>query len=167
MKMELRDDDVRVLRAVDHLAGTDGETHIKQLDRKVRRLGRDQIRYRIDRLEDQFLVETWQAEEPLRPGEFPPKKIRCTDEAADVLENTEIEEMSAEERIEQLDEQVELALDTYGEVKRQVCENRDEIDELEDRMDDIEAEISDLMAKLDRLIDEVEGDDGEDEQWGF
>lgn len=154
--MQLKDDDIRVLQQVDELAGTDDSTHVREINNYEKSLNADQIRYRLRRLEDQILVERWEAESPLRDGEFPPKLVRLTDEGEEVVEEAQDPEATLEERIDDYEEQLDLFAQTYAEAKHRVAETENGVERLEGRVDELENDVSELIGKVDRLIDHVE-----------
>lgn len=109
-----------------------------------------QIRYRLDKLEERGLVETWHAEDRAEPHQMPPRVAEETEAGASIAADhrDDPETLPTEERLARVEKQLVRMRETYGEVKRRLVEVEEELDEYDDDLDD-------LSRKVDRIISAI------------
>ncbi|UPV73195.1 hypothetical protein M0R89_11615 [Halorussus limi] len=102
-----------------------------------------QIRYRLDKLEDRGLVETWHDDERAEPHQMPPRVAETTD-AGDAIaddHDDDRETLPVEERMARIEQQLDRMRDTYGTVKQRIVELEEEVEDHDEDLDDLAEDI--------------------------
>lgn len=153
-KIDLEERDVRVLMQVDEYV----RTEVSTLREAIYWAERNQhIHYRLNKLEERSLVETWKNDDADKRGSLPPRCVTITDEGEALCEELEDEDGrpdGVEERLEAVEKQVGSMRGTYGEVKERIVELEETVEELEDEFDTDLESLNDDIANLRRSLDD-------------
>jgi len=108
------------------------------------------VHYRLDKLEERGLIESWKDDETTTRGPLSPRRVAATDEGEELLGVIGDERAEGiEERLATVEKQVDVWGATHAEVKRRIVE-------AEGRIDELEAENRELGEELARVWDVVE-----------
>lgn len=110
------------------------------------------VHYRLDKLEERGLVETWKDGETETRGHLKPRRATTTEAGEALLNDVEHDEdgKSVEERLERIEKRLERFEETYGKMKRRVVEAEEKLDDHDEEMRDVREE----LARLTRLMED-------------
>lgn len=111
------------------------------------------IHYRLDKLEERGLVETWTDEETQTRGPLDPRRATTTDAGEALLADVERDEGSKdiEERLDRVEQRLERFEETYGKVKKRIVKAEQQLDEHDE-------EIREVRENLGRVKQLMEND---------
>lgn len=110
------------------------------------------VHYRLDKLEERGLVETWKDEETETRGHLNPRRATTTEAGEALLNNVEHDEDggSVEERLERIEKRLERFEETYGKMKRRVVEAEQKLDDYDEEMRGVRED----LTRLKRLMED-------------
>ena len=113
------------------------------------------VHYRLDRLEEKDLVETWKDDDDGDfSGPLPPRRARLSDSGREVLEVVDEDEGrpdGVEERLKRMEKQVGRMRSTYGEVKERIVELEDEVESVDGDVEDVADDVQNLRRAVEQL----------------
>lgn len=112
------------------------------------------VHYRLDKLEERELVETWKDDEGEFAGPLPPRRARLTESGREVLEVVDEDEGrpdGVEERLERMEKQVGKMRSTYGEVKERIVELEDEVESVDGDVEGVAEDVQNLRRAVEQL----------------
>lgn len=142
MEVDLEDRDLRVLELVEQYP----RPTVTTLRESIHWADKNQhIHYRLDKLEERGLVETWKDKEADVAGALAPKRADVTEAGEELLKALDKEDRPAdvEQRLTHVEAKVDNMQDAYGEVKRRIRE--------------LEAGLESTDGDVEGLADDVRG----------
>lgn len=108
------------------------------------------IRYRLDRLEERDLVDTWTDESRAELHQMPPRVAETTEAGANIADEHEDdpEILPVEERLARIEKQLSKMRETYGEAKQRIVELEKEVEGHDGDLDDLAEEIRNIQRFL-------------------
>lgn len=109
-----------------------------------------QIRYRLDKLEDCGLVDTWHDDDRTADHEMAARVAETTDAGDAIADEHEDdpETLPVEERLERIEQQLSRMQETYGEAKHRIVELEDAVDAHDDELDDLDEKVGRIISLL-------------------
>jgi chromosome segregation ATPase len=163
MEVDLEDRDMRVLELVDEYP----RPTVSTLREAIHWASKNQhIHYRLNKLEDRGLVETWKDEKTDGAGPLAPKRADVTGAGEELLEELDDPERpeSVEARLDEMERQIKPLQETYGKMKKRVADLEREVESHDEDLDGVAEDVRSLRRALEQLPpfgkDEFEFGDG-------
>lgn len=150
MEVDLEDRDLRVLELVAEYP----RPTVSTLREAIHWASKNQhVHYRIDKLEEKGLVETWKDEDADVAGPLSPKRANVTEEGEGLLDELDGEERSEDvgERVERLEARLENTQTAYGEVQRRISELEEGLEEVDGDLEGVAADVRSLRRAVQQL----------------
>jgi DNA-binding MarR family transcriptional regulator len=125
------------------------------------------VHYRLDKLEERGLIESWKDEDTETRGPLDPRRATTTEAGEALLDDVEHDDGggSVEERLERIEKRLKRFEDTYGKIKKHIVDAEKRLDEHDEEMYEVREDIERVQRLVDgesmaATVDEFEfGDD--------
>lgn len=108
------------------------------------------VRYRLDKLEERGLIDSWQAPDRGEDHEFDPRVSELTpagEEIADEFEDND-ESLPLRRRVKKVEKQQKRMRETYGKVKQRIVALEEEVEQHDEDLDEINTRVDDIIRSL-------------------
>jgi DNA-binding PadR family transcriptional regulator len=112
------------------------------------------VHYRLDKLEERELVETWKDDDGEFSGPLPPRRAKLTESGSEVLEMIDEDEARPDDlegRVEQLEKQVGAMASTYREIKERIVQTEEDLEDVDGDVDDVVEDVRNLRRAVEQI----------------
>lgn len=148
-EIDLAREDLQVLHAIRSANRPPTTTTIKEQLHWADDAG--QIRYRLDKLEQRGLIDTWQAADRGEPHKMDPRVAELTSAGKEIADDHEDdpETLPLEQRVTKVEKRVDALQDRYVTAKQHIIEIAEEVEQHDDDLEDLAEKIRDVQRFLD------------------